>query len=250
MQVTAFQALPAGAPGAACELHSCDSDELEAQGIDSSVRAAIQASAAGAWKDLVIRLRACAHWQVHVRKNVCERTHHMRARALKHCCCCCCPAATRAARGDGWVRKEVPLLVAAADQRNPATLADYVELQHTLLAEEQQAHAAAAAAPTRAAVTGLHAALLQLQDSAAHQLSLLAHAECALAPALVALQAQVSQSDVQVAQLEADNQRLQGLLLLQQKDQGRQHSAAAAAASSCSRELASHSLEETLDALK
>ncbi|KAF8068387.1 brcc3 [Scenedesmus sp. PABB004] len=116
----------------------------------------------------------------------------------------------QSAAAGSWQRKEVPLAVAASGG-NPSTLSDYVEVQRMLLEEEQQAHqqhTGGSAAPRGA----LHAALLAMHGAAVQQQALLQHAECVLAPALAAMQQLAAQADLQAAQLEADNARLQGLL--------------------------------------
>lgn len=85
-----------------------------------------------------------------------------------------------------------------------------VEVQKTLLAEEQQAHQLSSSnSSTHSSGSSIHKSLLQLHQAALHQEALLQHAECCAAPALATMQQLSVQADLQVQQLEAENNRLQ-----------------------------------------
>jgi hypothetical protein len=226
VQLTAFQAVPGGSGSAAGEaaaggggavagsggagasspplLLGASSAELD----DQQLQAALAASAAGAGCVRVLeRVQACAAG--HVRGPLLPLTRASLTDAR-----CCCSAVARAeqheAARDSWQRREVPLSI-SQDSSNPSTLADYVEVQRMLLAEEEAAHAQLARTPSGGGGGGssqVHTALLQLLDSAAHQQALLQQADCVLAPALMAMQQLQRQQALQARQLQADNQRL------------------------------------------
>eukprot|EP00878_Enallax_costatus_P014132 GHUV01014781.1.p1 GENE.GHUV01014781.1~~GHUV01014781.1.p1 ORF type:complete len:297 (+),score=86.88 GHUV01014781.1:958-1848(+) len=112
---------------------------------------------------------------------------------------------------NNWQRREVPLVV-ESHSNNPSTLSDYVEVQKMLLAEELQAHRLHSSSSSQPISSNIHQPLLQLHDASLHQQALLQHAECCAAPALAMMRQLASQADLQMQQLEAENQRLQGLL--------------------------------------
>lgn len=81
-----------------------------------------------------------------------------------------------------------------------------------LLAEEQQAHKShgtSQPSSSSSSNSSVHHSLVQLHQAALHQQALLQHAECAAAPAVAAMQQLAVQTDMQIQQLEAENQRLQ-----------------------------------------
>jgi BRCA1/BRCA2-containing complex subunit 3 len=192
VSATAFQALPAGAPGAAAAPPPGRgaSGELGGSGsgagsgdlgrIDSETRDAIRAAtAAGGGVTGSVPAAAAAAAVVPRRMGWAGALHRTSTRrrrlgasqwarpaaGVSHRLCLTTspPAppeslAGGGGRGDAYVRKEVPLSIAPAGSSAGARMADFAAVQALLLKEEQQAHeqrrAAGAGAGARCALGG------------------------------------------------------------------------------------------------
>ncbi|KAI8469820.1 MAG: BRCA1/BRCA2-containing complex subunit 3 [Monoraphidium minutum] len=119
-----------------------------------------------------------------------------------------------------WVRKEVPLAVAAPGASAGSALGDFAAVQAIILQEEQQAHeqrraaglAASASGARGAAAAPAWALMARLHDAGVHQASLCQLAEASIAPALCALRLAGAQAEAQRRQLAEEEARLQARL--------------------------------------